>query len=149
VTAAALILAGELVDEVERGDLEVAAWRAAAGQIEAQLRNVGHLVSLERAGLEILSIEAVAEEVAGTRFTYAGIYSPRAWVEMDEHATEFGVEMLGVTSAEVLVRDRRSYDVLMADPSIYLLDMGIEQVRRASSEVDVVMNDLYWDLAGW
>lgn len=68
---------------------------------------------------------------------------------MGELASESGVNILGVTSAEVVVRNRHSYDVLAADPSVYLLDMGIEQVRRATGEVDVVMNDLYWTLAGW
>lgn len=57
--------------------------------------------------------------------------------------------MLGIT-AKVIVQDAQSLTALLAHPDVYLIDMSEEHLRRSQSRVtDVVVNDAYWDLAGW
>jgi hypothetical protein len=49
----------------------------------------------------------------------------------------------------VVVSNRRAFDAIASHPDVYLVDLSVEQDRRATGERDVVMNDVYWDLAGW
>jgi hypothetical protein len=68
---------------------------------------------------------------------------------MSALAAEESTTMLGIT-AKVIVQDAQSLTALLAHPDVYLIDMSEEHLRRSQSRVtDVVVNDAYWDLAGW
>ncbi len=67
---------------------------------------------------------------------------------MAEYEEELGTQFLAVTSAHVLVPDRDAFDALLHEPDVFAIDPSIEQVRRSIGVQDVVVNDLYWDLAG-
>lgn len=107
------------------------------------------LLGLTERGLEIVSVEAVTHEYGGSRGTYFGLYGGHTWSVMDDIATEFSTSFLGVTAAEVRVRDRAVFDAVSDSPEVFLVDLGVEQARRMTGNTDIVMNDVYWYLAGW
>jgi hypothetical protein len=111
--------------------------------------SAAELQELNESGLEIISVEAVTEKYDGVRGTYFGLYGDHIWTEMDDIAAEFSTSFLGVTAAEVRVPNRAVFDAVAAAPDVYLVDLGVEQARRTSGSKDIVMNDLYWYLAGW
>jgi hypothetical protein len=58
--------------------------------------------------------------------------------------------MLGVVAAEVVVADEGVLARVNAFAEVWLVDLSLEQIGRSRPELaDVVMNDLYWRLAGW
>jgi hypothetical protein len=120
-----------------------------SGSNSARPLSRADLQELEELGLEILSVEAVTAEYDGRRGTYFGLYSTAAWSEMEALEAELSVSFLGITAAQVLVKDRATWDAASGDERVFLVDLSIEQVRRETKSTDVVMNDLYWDLAGW
>ena len=91
----------------------------------------------------------MTEPYDGVRGTYIGPYSGDSWVQMTALADEFHTSFLGVTSLQVMVPNPSTLEAVGSDPRVYLVDLSIEQVRRSSGKTDVVMNDLYWHLAGW
>lgn len=107
------------------------------------------LARLSDLGLQILSIEAVTEMYDGVRGTYFGPYSPSVWSQMSAIAEEFSTSFLGVTSAQVLVPNAAVLAAASGSPDVYLIDLSMEQARRTTGKTDIVMNDLYWQLAGW
>jgi hypothetical protein len=107
------------------------------------------LEDLAAGGLEIVSVEAVTQVYDGLRGTNVSLYGDHIWSEMDAIAGEFSTSFLGITAAQAVVRDRAVFDTVQGSPAVYLVDMAVEQVRRKHDNNDVVMNDLYWYLAGW
>jgi hypothetical protein len=108
------------------------------------------LRDLEALGLTIHTIEAVSDPTpSGLRLTYGNEYGPNIWAEMDAAAEAEGTAMLGVVAAEVTV-PAGGYAPLASHEAVFLIDLAPEQVRRnAGNAVDVHLNDLYWQLAGW
>ena len=108
------------------------------------------LQELEALGLEIHAVEAVSDLTpSGLRLTYGNTYGPHVWAEMDSAAAEEGTSMLGIVAADVTV-PAGGYSALASHDSVFLIDLAPEQVRRNVGEaVDVHLNDLYWQLAGW
>lgn len=109
------------------------------------------LENLEQPGLEIIAIEAVSDaDDGGARMTFGDAYHPDVWSVMDGLATEENVEMLGVVSAQVVVEDVKTLNALHRHPDVYAVDLSMEQVLRSRPDVEgVLLNDLYWYLAGW
>ena len=63
---------------------------------------------------------------------------------------ETSTQMLGIVSATVEVASPDALAAVQGDPDVYLVDLAVEQAYRADhGRADVVMNDLYWQLAGW
>lgn len=70
--------------------------------------------------------------------------------QLATHFGEVNAEMLGIVSATVEVSSMEVLTSVESDPAVYLVDLAAEDVRRSNPRfADVVMNDLYWQLAGW
>lgn len=106
------------------------------------------LAELERAGLQILFVEAIATG-PGPRVTVGSSYSATLAEDLAGLVALQDATLDGVTSATVVVHSAGLYRELSQDARVYLIDLSIEAARRADPDVDVVMNDLYWVLMGW
>jgi hypothetical protein len=112
---------------------------------EADVRRLSDL------GLTILSVEAVASpDQQGLHWTFGDDYSPAAFEFFASAARENGVDLLGTVSAHAVIPDMETFNRLVRDSAVFLVDGSAEQVRRSSPiATDVHLNDVYWQLAGW
>lgn len=104
--------------------------------------------AFEKTGLHILSIEAIARD--GSQIvTVGGPWEPGSADRLAGMAKEVGAKLDGIVAAEVVVPDETALAAADAHPSVYLVDLSVELVRRwAGPKHEVGMNDLYWTLAG-
>ncbi len=107
------------------------------------------LRALERQGVIVETIEAVTANDHGPRWTLGSPMddATAAWIR--DAAAETGERLLGITSAQVVV-DASSLRNALDDPLVYLVDLSIEHFGRGHADKDdIVMNDVYWAVAGW
>lgn len=109
------------------------------------------LVALSELGVKIVTYEATSSQAGdGSRLTVGDVYHPGYSQSFAALEADHGVTQMGVTSAEVVVPNATVLQAAFNMPDVWLIDLSLEQVGRAHPELtDVVMNDLYWKLAGW
>lgn len=110
-----------------------------------------NLERLSKRGVMIMSIEAVTSaDQHGDRWTVFSANEPGFWTYMQEEAANAKADLLGITAIDVVVPNGRAFESVVNDPSVYLLDLSLEQYERSHPKAtDVVMNDVYWHHAGW
>jgi hypothetical protein len=106
---------------------------------------------LARSGVHIESIEAVSElDARGDRWTFFSGNQPDAWDYFASAARDENVSLLGIVSLEATFGDEGSLEAAMDDDAVFLVDLSIEQyLRLHPGAKDVVMNDVFWNHAGW
>lgn len=109
------------------------------------------IADLEALGATIHSVELVSDEMGdGLRWTFIGPYSASTPALMEGLAPEDNIPMLGVVAAEITVPDAAALARLTAEPSVFVIDLSPAYVRRLAADYeDILVNDLYWHLAGW
>ena len=109
------------------------------------------LKSLQVPGLRIRTLEAVSDpDSQGQRWTFGGDFGDSFSRGLAEASEEQGVRVLGVVSAQVEITSAAALNRLRTSGDVFLVDLSEEQVRRSMPLVsDVVVNDLYWNMAGW
>lgn len=97
--------------------------------------------------LEAISVELEEEPSRWTVFVPAGL-NPEGL--LGDEFDRLDVEMLGIISATVRVPDLAVLRAVRDDPAVFLVDLSLEQAQRLHpTESDIVMNDVYWQMAGW
>lgn len=108
-------------------------------------------------GLGIEEYEAVGTK-GGHTWTYGG--SGIGVHDLESRARADGATLLGVVAANGWISARSAYDRLHLSETVALVDFAPALARNAtlddaafaaaigSDKIDVVMNDVYWDLAG-
>jgi hypothetical protein len=131
--------------------LGVAAGGAARAVVTfAQPLSQADLDDLHALGLDIITVEAVSRESGGERWTFGSPYDEAVFASLEEMATRADANLLGVVSAEARIPDRKTLNRVQRDDRVFLVDLALEHAQRSHpKERDLVMNDLYWTLAGW
>lgn len=149
--AALLAHATTLVDDLN-GAADVVATGSARGMATfSRPLTWSEMTDLEALGATIHSVELVSEELEdGLRWTFIGPYSANTPQLMEALAPEDEITMLGVVAAEVTVPDAAALVRLTAEPSVLVIDLSPAYVGRLAADYeDILVNDLYWHLAGW
>jgi len=109
------------------------------------------LAELRSRGLAVETIELVSQpDRSGLRWTIGGAFGPGVEDLVAEAATDAGVELLGIVSAEVIVPDAATLRNVQNDAAVFLVDLSVEDFMRNNPGIqDVSQNDVYWSLAGW
>jgi hypothetical protein len=138
-------------ERARRMALSVAAGGAARTVVTfAQPLRQADLDELHAVGLDIITVEAVSHESGGERWTFGSPYDASAYASLEEMASTVGASLLGVVSAEARIPDRKTLNRVQRDSRVFLVDLAVEHAHRSHPrERDLVMNDLYWTLAGW
>jgi hypothetical protein len=106
------------------------------------------LAALERSGLTILHVEAIATG-PGPRVTVGTAYSAALKAELKELAELQDATVDGVVSATVIVDSSNEYEELSRDSRVYLIDLSAAVALRENPGADLILNDVYWELMGW
>jgi hypothetical protein len=109
------------------------------------------ITALAQTGTEVRSVEAVTrQDTQGLHWTFGGAYRPETFQFFDSASADHDLQLLGITSAQIIVPDVATLNRILRLGTVYVLDASAEQVARADHSVrDVQLNDLYWELAGW
>jgi hypothetical protein len=108
------------------------------------------LDDLSALGLDLLTVEAVSHPADGQRWTFGSPYDSAVYASLEEMASGVDASLLGVVSAEARIGDRATLIRVQGDRRVFLVDLAVEHAQRSHPrERDLVMNDLYWTLAGW
>ncbi len=111
---------------------------------------LGDLQRLSDLGMSVLQVEAVSTGDGADRWTAFAENGPQLDSQLAELFAEVDADMLGIVSATVSVSSTEALAAVTGDADVFLIDLSPEQARRSHpSEHDIVMNDLYWHLAGW
>jgi hypothetical protein len=113
-----------------------------------QLSDIDRLQTL---GLQVTQVEAVSPEFGpDLRWTVFAPSGPELATTLDYLFKDADADMLGTISANVVVPNSKVLTSITSDPDVYLVDLSLEQAMRAQpNHKDFVMNDVYWELAGW
>lgn len=100
-------------------------------------------------GVSIESVEAVTTANKGPRWSLGGPADAALEAWLDVSVADTGEELLGIVSARVVV-DFPALERVRADDRVYLVDLSLEHYARSNRMAsDIVMNDVFWTLAGW
>lgn len=111
--------------------------------------SVAVVKELRAMGVSIESVEAVTTANKGPRWSLGGPADAALEAWLDVSVADTGEELLGIVSARVVV-DFPALERVRADDRVYLVDLSLEHYARSNRMAsDIVMNDVFWTLAGW